>query len=132
MEFLPADYVLGAFAMVMAVMGMFRGLSGTLAFLVACGVSIVVGSTTWPYSETLSMSLWARGGITLLAVLLSFGVVRIVVRKLVNGILAQPADAIFGSIAGLLVVGLVVVGWAYIGTHLEYSNIASMVATYVR
>ena len=35
MNLLPADYALGGLAIALAVLGLFRGLSGTLAFLMA-------------------------------------------------------------------------------------------------
>ena len=132
MELLPADYVLCALALVMAVMGMFRGFSGTLAFWLAGAAAAVVGSVTWPYSETVTPALWMRGGLTLLAILLSFGLVRTLVRRFVHGLLAQPADALLGFLAGAVTALLLVVGWAHSGFHLEYSKLATEVSAYVR
>lgn len=132
MELLPADYVLCALALTMAVMGMFRGFSGTLAFWAAGAVAAVVGSVAWPYSETITPTVWMRAGLTLLAILLSFGLVRTIVRRFVHGLLAQPADALLGLLAGAATALVLVAGWAYSGFHLEYSNLATEVSAYVR
>ncbi|MBR2938616.1 MAG: hypothetical protein IKC15_02000 [Kiritimatiellae bacterium] len=48
-----------------------------------------------------------------------------------NGLLAQPADAIFGFLTGLVVVALLLAGWAFSGLYLEYSFLASEFARYV-
>ena len=128
MEFLPADYVVGGLVIVMAVLGLFRGVSGTLAFFVAAACAVVTASFGWPFSESFTPVLWQRGAATLVATLLSFGIVRCVVRKLVNGLLAQPTDAILGCLLGAAMGSLVIVGWAQSGYHLEYSNLATRVA----
>ena len=75
--------------------------------------------------------LWVRALAVLAGLLVVFGIVRALVRRFVNGLLAQPADAIFGFLAGVLLVALVAVGWAVSGLFLEYSYIASELARYV-
>jgi len=132
MVFLPADYVLGAVVLILSVTGLFRGLSGTLAFFAASAAAALVGCAAWPYSLTVTPVLWMRCGLVLLAVLLSFGLVRVIVRKLVHGLLAQPADALVGFLVGAAFGAALVVGWAYSGWGLEYSNLATEVSAYVR
>ena len=132
MELQVADYILLGFTVVVAVTGLFRGFSGTLAFLAASVAGAVTSAVCWRYSDAYMSAVWLRGLATLVAALLAFGLVRIIVRKLVNGLLAQPADAIFGFISGVLIGALVLVAWAYVGFFTEYSNLASMVAGYVR
>ena len=90
LELLPADYVLCALTLTAAVMGMFRGFSGTLAFLVALAAGGTVSSLTWAFSAEFAPEMWMRATVTLVASLLGFGIVRLVVKKLVNGLLAQP------------------------------------------
>jgi hypothetical protein len=85
----------------------------------------------WNFSEIYFEVLWARGLAVLLAVLFAFWIVRVLVRKLVNGLLAQPADSIFGFLSGLILGALLPVGWAFSGLFLEYSHLASEVARYV-
>ena len=131
MNLLPADYALGGLAIALAVLGLFRGLSGTLAFLVATLTASATGTFGWRYSEAYLAVGWQRAGAVLIASLLAFGLVRVVVRKLVNGALAQPADAIFGFLVGLATGAAVVVAWGYVGFGLEYSALASEVARYV-
>lgn len=130
-EFLPADYVLMALAVASAVLGLFRGFSGMLAFCIATGAAGIAGSIGWRISEPVFEHLWMRALAVLAGLLVVFGIVRALVRRLVNGLLAQPADALFGFVAGIFLVALVVVGWAVSGLFLEYSRIASELAVYV-
>ena len=128
MELLPADYVVGGIVVVTAVLGLFRGFSGTLAFFIACAAAAVTGAFGWPYSASFTPVAWMRAAGTLVAVLLAFGIVRLIVKRLVNGLLAQPTDAIFGFLVGAAFGAAVLIGWAYSGFHLEYSNLATEVA----
>ena len=132
MELLPADYALGGIALAMAVFGLFCGFSGALAFLLSTPVAALAASFCWPYSAEFSNVVWVRGAGVLVVSLLVFGLVRIVVKKLVNGLLAQPADAIFGLLTGALAGIMLVVAWGWSGLYLEYSNLAREVAAYVR
>jgi hypothetical protein len=113
-------------------MGLFRGFSGTLAFLAALAAGGVVASFMWPFSVDFTHEAWLRGAVTIVASLLAFGIVRLVVKKLVNGLLAQPSDAIFGMLVGAAGGSLLAVGWAGSGMFLEYSTIASMVSAIIR
>ena len=132
MQLLPGDYVLGGLTLVMAVTGLFRGFSGTLAFVLATVAAGGVGVLGWPYSASFTSVLWMRGAGTLVAVLLAFGLVRLIVKKLVNGLLSQPSDAIFGFLIGVAFGGLLLLGWVLSGFHLEYSALATELAAYVR
>ena len=125
MVFLPADYALAAFTVIAAVMGLFRGFSGTMAFVIALAAAGAVFGFGWPYSEMFSKTVWIRAAAVLAAALLSFGVIRYVVKKCVNGLLSQPADSIFGLLAGVAVGALAALVWACSGMFLEYSNIVS-------
>jgi len=131
-QFLPADYVLCGLTIVMAVTGLFRGFSGTLAFLLATLAAVLVGMFGWGYSASFTPVLWMRGAGTLVGSLLAFGFVRLIVRKLVGGLLAQPSDAIFGLLIGASVGVLLLLAWAHTGFYLEYSNLAREAAAYVR
>lgn len=130
--FLPADYALCGFTLVMAVLGLFRGLSGTLGFASATVAAAFVASFGWAYSETLTPVAWQRAAGVLVATLLAFGLVRLVVKKLVNGLLAQPSDAVFGLLLGLGFGALLAVAWAHSGLYLEYSTLAREISAYVR
>ncbi len=132
MQLLPADYVLCGLTLGLAILGLFRGLSGTLAFLLATVAAALVGMFGWSYSASLTSVMWIRGGGTLTSLLLAFGIVRLVVRKLVGGLLAQPSDAIFGFLIGVGVGILLLLAWAHSGFYLDYSNLARAVADYVR
>ena len=132
MQLLPADYVLCGITLVMAVTGLFRGFSGTLAFMLATVAAAGAGFFGWPYSASFTPVLWMRGAGTLVGVLLVFGLVRLIVKKLVGGLLAQPSDALFGAVIGSLIGVLLLVIWSYTGFHIEYSNLAQEIAPYVR
>ena len=132
LELQTADYVLCGLTIVAAVTGLFRGFSGTLAFALASAAASLVGSFGWAYSATLTDVAWQRGAGVLVASLLAFGIVRLVVKKLVNGLLAQPSDAILGAIVGAALGAAVLAVWAWSGLYPEYSALARAVAEYVR
>ena len=132
MELLPADYALCGLTLVLAVTGLFRGFSGTLAFVLATASAILAGMFGWTYSESFTPVLWMRGAGTLVGTLLVFGLVRMIVKKLVNGLLAQPSDALFGMAIGALCGAVVLVAWASSGLYPEYSNLVKAVAPYVQ
>lgn len=128
----PADFVLCALALTAAVTGLFRGFSGTLAFVIALAAGGAAGSFFWSYSAELTAEIWVRGAGTLVLFLVAFGIVRVLVKKIVNGMLAQPADAIFGFITGAAAGVSLVAIWAWSGMFLEYSTLASAAAAFVR
>lgn len=131
MQLLPADYVLCGLALVSAVLGLFRGFSGTLAFALAVIIAALAGGFGWPWSASFTETVWMRVGGTLVVVLLAFGIVRALVRKLVNGLLAQPSDALLGLVTGALVGVLPVVAWGWSRMYLDYSTLATLVAQYM-
>ena len=116
----------------MAVLGLFRGFSGTLGFVLGVIAAAFVGSFGWAYSLSFTEVMWQRGAGVLVAALLAFGLVRLIVKRLVNGLLAQPSDAIFGFLIGAALGVLILVAWAYSGAYLEYSTLAKEAAAYVR
>ena len=122
---LPADYILIALTSTMAIMGLFRGLSGVLAFISAIVVSGAAGTFGWGFSARYLDEVWARGVVILIASLLAFGIVRAIVKKLVNNILSQPSDSIFGFLIGAAAAVLIAIIWAHLGCYLEYSAIAT-------
>ena len=131
-SFLPADYALCGITVVMAVLGLFRGFSGTLGFALGGIAALFVASFGWAYSASVTTVTWQRGAGVLIVVLLTFGLVRLIVKKLVNGLLAQPSDALFGFLVGAALGVLILVAWAHSGAYLEYSTLAKEVAAYVR
>ena len=130
--FLAADYAICGITIVMAVLGLFRGFSGTLGFVLGAVAAAFAASFGWVYSVSLTDVAWQRGAGVLVATLLAFGIVRLIVKKLVNGLLAQPSDAIFGFLVGAALGVLILVAWAYSGAYLEYSTLAREASAYVR
>lgn len=131
-NFLPADYVLCGLTIVMSVLGLFRGFSGTLGFVLGAIAAAFAAFFGWAYSASFTDVAWQRGAGVLVATLLTFGIVRLIVKKLVNGLLAQPSDAIFGFLIGAALGVLILVAWAYSGAYLEYSTLAKEASAYVR
>lgn len=126
-----ADWVLLGATLGMAVLGLFRGFSGTLAFLLAVVVSAFTATFGWTYSANFTEVAWMRGAGVLVVALVAFGLVRMVVKKLVNGLLAQPSDAIFGFLIGAAFGVLALVGWTYSGIYLEYSTLACWLSNFL-
>ena len=127
----PADWAVLALTLVLAVLGLFRGFSGTLAFLLAVAVAAFAATFGWTYSANFTDVVWMRGAGVLTATLVTFGLVRLVVKKLVNGLLSQPSDAIFGFLIGALIGALALVGWAWSGLYLQYSSLAMLLAQFL-
>lgn len=132
MQLLAADYVLLGLAVAGFVFGLFCGFSGALAFLAGSLAGAAAAVFGWRYSGTLIEAQWLRALAVLVATLVVFGLVRLVVAKSVNKLLSQPADAIFGAVAGLFGGILPTVFWAYGGIFLEYSALAAELSSYVR
>ena len=130
--FQPADYALCGITIVMAVLGLFRGFSGTLGFVLGAVAAAFAASFGWMYSASFTAVAWQRGAGVLVATLLTFGIVRLIVKKLVNGLLAQPSDALFGMLVGAALGVLILAAWAYSGAYLEYSALAREASAYVR
>lgn len=99
---MPSDYVALALTLGGAVVGLFIGFSGALAFLVGTIAAAAVGTYAHNYLLPSIGNVWARGVILLVGTLLVFGLVRLIVRRLVRGIIAQPGDSIFGAIVSAL------------------------------
>jgi len=91
-----ADYVLLSVAAIAGIIGLFMGFSGALAFLAAAVVSALAGRFGWAIVGEYFTTTWSCALATIILVLLVFGLVRWLVRKVVGGLLRQPADAIFG------------------------------------
>ena len=130
--FQPSDYALCGLTLTLAVLGLFRGFSGTLAFALALLAAAFAASFGWICSASVTAVMWQRAAGTLVVTLLAFGLVRLTVKRLVNGLLAQPSDALFGALLGFSLGALVLVVWAHSGLYLEYSLLAREVASYVR
>lgn len=131
-SFQPADYALCALALVLTLLGLFRGFSGSLAFVAALAAASAAALFGWTFSASLTEVVWQRGAGVLVATLLVYGLVRLVVKKLVNGLLAQPSDAIFGGLLGAALAALALVGWAQSGVYLEHSTLARELAAVLR
>ena len=117
MDLQIADYVLLALALVLVVLGLFRGLSGTLAFFIALAAATAAGRFGWAYAGGYVTQTWVRFTLVAAGALIAFGLVRACVTRCVHCLLDQPADALFGALAGLAGFLLVVYAWAYLAVR---------------
>ena len=99
MEFGFPEYLVLAVALGGVIVGLFVGLSGTLAFMVASAAAAFAAKFGWAYLEPSLDATWARILATALISLVAFWVVRLIVAKTVKLVVAQPGDAIFGALA---------------------------------
>ncbi len=139
MELHIADYVLIGLASSMVVLGIFRGFSGTLAFFLSVAAASTAATFGWKLSAEYIALVWVRVAAVSAAALVVFGIVRILVAKTVYLLLAQPADAILGAVAGAACFLFLVYAWTYVGTrvHDDYpavrdcSSLITLCAAYV-
>ena len=102
LSFTIQDYVVLTITLVSTILGLFIGFSGALAFFCALGSAAAVAKLAWAFLADYLTADWSRALATLVITLLAFGLVRMIIRKFVHVLLAQPADAIFGAIAALI------------------------------
>lgn len=98
MDLLTADYVVLGFTLGGAVIGLLIGFSGAFAFLCGSIAAAAFGHFFNQYLRTVIDHGGLRGLVLTVSALLAFGLVRIIVRRFVRGMLAQPGDAVFGML----------------------------------
>lgn len=102
MDLTALDYAILVSTLSGLVGGLFFGVSGALAFLLGLLASAFVAFQAWgPFASLVPSSAWRTLAVGVLA-LLVFGLVRVVVRKVVRGLVAQPGDAILGAVFSAL------------------------------
>ena len=110
MELTIPDYGILAMTAAGAVIGLFIGVSGALAFLAGAVAASVAGCFAWPLSADFISHVWLRGIAVGVVSLLAFGIVRWLVKKVVHGLVAQPGDALLGSLLAALTGAVVSLG----------------------
>lgn len=110
MELTIPDYAILAMTVGGAVIGLFIGVSGALAFLAGAVAAGAAGCFAWPLSADFINAVWLRGIAVGVASLLVFGIVRWLVKKFVHGLVAQPGDALLGSFLSALTGAVVSLG----------------------
>jgi len=133
MSLAAADYVILGATLVAAILGLFGGFSGALAFLAGVGAATAAVRFGWdPLAARIHVN-WLLVLATLAVALLAFGIARLIVKKTVNRLLAQPADAIFGMLAASAAGFALALGAVYIATQVggEEMNIESRILSEV-
>ncbi|MBO4448379.1 MAG: hypothetical protein J5807_02715 [Kiritimatiellae bacterium] len=125
-ELLPADYAIFALAAVLAVTGLFRGLSGMVAFLAGSVAAALTATAAWDVSTAYLDSLWQRALAALVLALLAFGLARAAFAKFIHVLVSQPGDSILGFLSGAAVGLSAFAFWAAAGMWLEHSHVASL------
>lgn len=123
-----ADYVLLALSCFFVILGVFRGVSGFFSLVSGSIVSFASSVFLWPVICGRFASPWVRVALVILAALVVFGLVRVVVGRVVSRLLSQPADSIFGLVLGAALGALLIYVAAGIPVAREYSVIAREVS----
>lgn len=123
-----ADYVLLALSCFFVILGVFRGVSGFFSLVSGSIVSFASSVFLWPVICGRFASPWVRVALIILAALVVFGLVRVVVGRIVSRLLSQPADSIFGLVLGAALGALLIYVVAGIPVAREYSVIAREVS----
>lgn len=103
MELTAIDYAVSTVSIGCAVVGLFVGFSGALGILAGAVAAAVVGNFAWSLSADYISGDWLRVIAVIVVTLLSFGLVRMLVRKAAHGLVAQPTDAILGAITSFTI-----------------------------
>lgn len=127
MNLATADIVILCVAAGGLVLGGFFGFSGALAFVAGAVAASLVGHFGWPFLGGFFVSTWARVLALVVLTLLSFGIVRALVRKMSGLMLAQPADFIFGALIGAATAGVLAVATAWGLVHFGLTQIDSAI-----
>ncbi len=107
MDLTVLDYAILAVSAAGLVVGLFIGVSGALAFLAGVVTSALAGYFAWaPLAQAIHSRPLAILAL-IVGALLVFGLVRFLVKKFVHGLVAQPGDAILGSLLAALAAFLV-------------------------
>lgn len=93
-----SDYTMLGVSIAAAILGSFGGFSGALAFLAGICAAVLALRFGWPLLDANIKTPWLLAVAALSAALVVFGLARFIVKKTVNHLLAQPADAIFGAL----------------------------------
>lgn len=113
-------------------LGLIRGLSGALAFVVALSSGAATGVYGWALVAARVMEPALRVFWVIVAVLIVFALTRWIVKKLVGGILTQPSDSIFGVALALLCIAALLAVCVRVDSLRIRSSVAQKVAGYVR
>ena len=118
MELTTVDYVLAGLLAGLAVIGLFKGLSGWLGTIAGLAAAFVVAPLLFATCIAWASGFAFLGGAFLMPVaviidfvlsLIVFGLVRKIVVKFVSALLPQPFNALVGAASGLLLGSVVVV-----------------------
>ena len=146
MELMPLDFVLAGVAVLLAGIGLYRGLSGELGslagFAAASGAGVFLVGLSHRCASAIGFAenVAAAYVIDFVFALVAFGLVRWIVAKFVSVMVPQPTNAFLGMVSGLFksVVaigllagfGLMQPGTYSTGFFATHSNVVRMVATW--
>jgi len=116
MQLSTADYVILGATLVAALFGLFGGFSGALAFLAGVGAASAAVRFGWGPLESRIETPWLLALAALAVALVAFGVARLIVKKTVHKMLAQPGDAIFGLLVSAVAGFALAVAAVYLAT----------------
>ena len=123
MDWTGLDCALGCVAAALAVVGLFRGFSGTLGTLAGTAAAVAVGFFSWSFAASLagrcvsspSTMRLVAGVFDFVFALVAFGLVRRLVAKFVSFLVPQPLNALLGAACGLVLAAFSVLLMASFG-----------------
>ena len=147
MELMPLDFALAGLAVLLAGIGLFRGLSGELGslagFAAASGAGFFLIGFARVCAEAVGFGQYAATAayvVDFVFALVAFGLVRWIVAKFVSVMVPQPTNAFLGMVSGLLKsavaigllagFGLMQPGTYSTGFFATHSTVVRMVATW--
>jgi uncharacterized membrane protein required for colicin V production len=126
-----SDYIMLGVSLAAAILGMFGGFSGALAFLAGVGAAVAALRFGWDSLACRIETPWVLALAALACALVFFGIARLIVKKTVKNLLAQPADAIFGAMIAAVSGFAIAVAAAYALEHLLGIAVSSSLLTEV-
>ena len=126
-----ADYIYLIASAVIVIMGLFRGLSGIFAFVNAVVAAGVLSVFFWGRICDSFPSLWMRALVVIVLSVVTFSVVRCVVKFVMRKMLSQPSDSIIGIFVSLALCVVALCSASTLPVVREYSSLAVYIFPYV-
>lgn len=123
------DYVIVAAAVLAGCFGLVNGFSGALAFLSGAMAAVLAGRLAKGYFLSCFEARWLGFLALFVVALLAFGLVRAGVRRIVHGLLAQPADALLGAAVAALTGGGGALAVVFFVRHFGLATVESSLLT---
>lgn len=126
-----ADWIYLMASAVFVVLGLFRGLSGIFAFVSALVAAGVLSVSLWGRLCATFDVLWSRALAAVVLAVVTFGIVRCIVKLVMRKMISQPSDSIIGVAVSVLLAGVLLCTASTLPLVREYSALATYVYPHV-